>query len=65
MYRVKIAIEKLNRALKQYENNKGENNNESMIELLKEIDNTEYVFHNYIYDILRNFPEIQHRYTLK
>ena len=31
-----------------------------MIDLLRSIDEAEFLFKNYIYDILRNYPEILH-----
>lgn len=64
MYRVNVAIEELSKKIEKYKQNKiKDKNNESLIDLLKSIDNVECIFHNYIYDLLREFPEVLHRYV--
>lgn len=60
MHRVKISIEELKRQLEKYKNS-DKKDSETMIDLLRSIDKAEFLFKNYIYDILRNYPEILHR----
>ena len=59
MHRVKISVEKLKRQLEKYKNS-DKKDSEITINLLRQIDEAEFLFKNYIYDILRNYPEILH-----
>ena len=60
MHRVNSAIESIKKLLKKYDETKRQDN-EVLIEIFRELDTAEYLFSNYLRDILRDHPEISCR----
>ena len=60
MHRVKFTVESIKKLLKKYDETKRQDN-EILIEIFRELDTAEYLFSNYLRDILRDHPEISCR----
>jgi len=60
MHRVKFTVESIKKLLKKYDETKRQDN-EVLIEIFRELDTAEYLFSNYLRDILRDYPEISCR----
>jgi len=60
MHRVKFTVESIKKLLKKYDETKRQDN-EVLIEIFRELDTAEYLFSNYLRDILRDHPEISCR----
>ena len=60
MHRVKFTVESIKKLLKKYDETKRQDN-EILIEIFRELDAAEYLFSNYLHDILRDYPEISCR----